>query len=164
MSQKFIKKEGLQVINGGYLVDANENPVTNEQFVAAQKRAEFIVKFAEATKGKDFVGKKADNLEAIKAEVLKNLTETESVKFFETPEQPETSTLDALTKDAMAFIEHSEAINNSKKLNAFMQEFNVIHEFEQFGLFFTNGIVKLNKIYTIEDIKTALSEASEIVK
>lgn len=164
MSQKFIKKGELQLINGGYLVDANENPVTNVAFIAAQIRAEFIVKFAEATKGQDFEGKKPADLEEIRSNVLKALTQTQQTEFFKAPEKPQTDTLDTLVKDALAFITHSEETDKTSQLNAFMQEFNIIHEFEEFGLFFVPGIVKLNSIYTIDDIKKALNEASMIVK
>lgn len=48
MSKIFVTKENLAV-KGVYLV-ANDKPVYHKEFVDAQKRAEYIIKFAELAK------------------------------------------------------------------------------------------------------------------
>ena len=81
MSKIFVKKEELALINGGYLViKEKETPVYNEQFIAVQKHAEWVVTFAEKAKGKDFVGKQADSIADVRAEVMKALA-NEGVEY-----------------------------------------------------------------------------------
>ena len=42
------------------------------------------------------------------------------------------------------------------KVNEFMNEFNVINDVETVGDYFSEGVVKLNKIYTVADILAAV--------
>jgi hypothetical protein len=43
------------------------------------------------------------------------------------------------------------------------QRFNVINDFETFGLFFESGIVKIERIYTIKEITKALNEVIDLL-
>lgn len=156
-TQMFIKNGELQLLNGGYLSDKTGNPVTNDVFYAAQKRAEYVITLLKEMEGKDFIGKKADSLEELSASVYKRLNEKEKTIFLASPEKVETPTMDLLKDEALAFLKAKERKGDISLINEFMQEFSVIKEYEEFGLFFTPGIVKLNKIYTVKDLVEAFS-------
>lgn len=158
-TQMFIKNGELQLLNGGYLSDKAGNPVSNEVFYAAQKRAEYVITLLKEMEGKDFNGKKADSLEELSASVYKRLNEKEKVNFLASPEKVETPTMDLLKNEALAFLKGKQEKADVSLINEFMQEFNVIKEYEDFGLFFTPSIVKLNKIYTVKDLVEAFSSS-----
>lgn len=161
--EKFIKKADLQLINGGYLSNKEGEPVNNNDFVAAQKRAEFIVEFAAACKGKTFKDTPGASLEAVRAEVMAKLTQAAKTEFFDMPKKAVGDLHEKLKKEALAFTKNVEEMGTATRLNEFMQEFNVINEFETYGLFFGQGIVKLNKIYTISDIQASLKEVIDLL-
>ena len=50
------------------------------------------------------------------------------------------------------------------KVNGFLQEFNLLQEAEEFGLFFEDGIVKLEAIYTVDQITVAVKETIDLLK
>jgi len=86
--KKFVKAEDLKLVGPGYLTvggDAN-NAVTNDAFVAAQKRAEYVVTFARHCEGKDFEGKKATTIAEIRKAVSEELSAT-STKYVDVPEK-----------------------------------------------------------------------------
>lgn len=161
--KQFLKKEQVQLVNGGYLSNNEEKPVFNQAFVDAQKRAEYIVTFAEMAKDKDFVGKKADSLEDLQKAVAKAL-EAKKTKFVEGPEAPEKSLTKKLADEALAFMTYEKDVNKADKINNFLSEFEVINEFESFGLFFEEDIVKLNKIYTMQEIVDAVKATIDLLK
>lgn len=161
--EKFIKKADLQLINGGYLSHKDETPVTNTTFVAAQRRAEFIVEFAKACKGKTFKDTPGASLDAVRAEVMAKLEGAAKKEFFDMPKKTVSDITEKLKKEALAFTKNQEEIGTVSRLNEFMQEFNIINEFEEYGLFFGQGIVKLNKIYTIKDIQESLKEVIDLL-
>jgi len=156
MTKQFIKKGELSLINGGYLVNKSETPVYNLDFVGVQKSAEILCKIAQEAKNKDFVGKSPDNIEDIRAKIIKECTEEKSIKVFDSPKEPVGKLSDSLAKEALSFINFHKDTTKINYLNDSIQEFKIIHEFEEFGLFFEENICKLNKIYTIADIKEAL--------
>jgi len=157
----FLKKTELKVINGGYLSDSKGNPVSNAEFVKAQQEAEYVITFAEFAKGKDFKGKQADNLNDLVKEVRDFLYSSKPVSYVTKPEAVERPVTDSLAKEALSFIDFQEKSSLADKVNNYMQRFNVLHNFEEFGLFFTQDIVKLNKIYTIKEIKEAVNSVIE---
>jgi len=153
----FLKKGEIKLINGGYLSDSKGNPVSNLDFVRAQEQAEFVVTFAEFAKGKDFKGKKADSLADLQKEVREFLYSTKPVTYIEKPKEVKRPVTESLAKEAMDFINFQEKSSVAEKVNNYMQRFNVLNDFETFGLFFDSGIVKLNKIYTIKEIQEAVN-------
>jgi len=159
----FLKNNELQLINGGYLSDSQGNPVFNEAFVKAQQHAEYIVTFATLAKGKDFKGKQADTLSSLKAEVQQYINDQRPTVFIEKPKDVKRPVSESLAKEALAFINFQETSNKVDKVNNFLQQFTVLHDFETFGLFFTQGIVKLNKIYTVAEIKQAVTEVIDLI-
>ena len=162
MNKQFIKKDGLALVNGGYLVNAStQEPVFHKEFVELQKRAEYVITFIQALEGKDLVGKKADSLDAIKKEVTDKLYGEQKISFLSEPTKVDTPTLDALTKEALSFVKNTEDKDRVAKINQFLQEFKLLKEFEDFGLYFEQSdIVKLNKIYTIQDLVEAFSSSN----
>jgi hypothetical protein len=63
----------------------------------------------------------------------------------------------------MAFLDNHKEISKVEKINQFLQQFNVINEFETFGLFFDQEIVKLGNIYTMAEITTAVTETIDLL-
>ena len=162
MSKVFVTKENLAV-KGIYLVETTtEKPVFHKEFVDAQRRAEYIITFAKLAKGKDFVGKQADSLNDLKAEVL-NLLGNKTTKYVETPEKIELKLHDKLHAEAMSFVMYQEKKQNSTNVNEFLQEFNIIKKFEDVGLYMEEDVVELNKIYSIKEIVEAVEAVVELL-
>ena len=153
---EFIKKDGLKLMGNGYLVNSKEEPISNDDFVKAQQRAHYLVKLAEATKTKDYVGKKPDNFLTTVNEVVDSINSQKSVDYTGKVEEPKMELKAKLAEEALAWIKFDKTSNASKRANEAMQQFNVIRSFEEFGLFFSSGIVQLEKIYSIEEILTAV--------
>lgn len=159
---KFLKKTDLQLINGGYLSDKDGNPVTNETFIAIQKRAEYVCTFAKLAKGKDFKGKEADSLDDLRKAVAAELSSKDKV-YVEAPKKIVKKLADSLAEEAMAFMSFEKESSKVDKMNAFLQDFNTLAEFEEFGLFFENGIVKLNKIYTMGEVVESVQATIDLL-
>ena len=164
MSKIFVKKNELNLINGGYLVAGKEEtPVYNLEFIAAQRHAEWVVTFAEKAKGKDFVGKQADSIADVKAEVIKALA-NKGVEYVKGPKNVKQDLTEKLKEEALAFIKFQGESSKTEKINKFLQQFNCLNDFENFGLYFDDSqIVKLNKIYTIEEIVKAVTEVIDLL-
>lgn len=165
MNQIFVKSEDLKLMNGGYLTyvkDGKELPVSNPEFIKSQKDAEWIITFAKLAKTKDFKGKTVDSLEDLRKEVNLAL-KSKSVQFFETPELKVMELHSQLEKEAMAFVQHHENVNKVEKMNSFLQDFVVLKDFEEYGLFFEPSITKLNAIYTLNDVKEALTSCVNLI-
>ena len=163
MKKIFVKKDELVLVNGGYVVKKDgEIPVSNTDFIAVQKHAEWVVTFAQKAVDKDFVGKPAASIEEVKAEVKKALSKS-SVEYVKAPKEVKTDLIDKLEKEALAFISYEGEVSKTEKINRFLQQFNVIQEFEEFGLYFEEDICKLNKIYTIEEIVDAVTVVIDLL-
>jgi len=162
MSKVFLKIDQIQLINGGYLSTKEGNPVSNEAFVIAQKHAEWVVTFAELAKGKDFTSKQADTLIALQIEV-RNALAKKTTKFVAEPKEVTRELNSKLAKEALAFINYQEDISKVSKINQFLQQFEVINEFEEFGLFFEQEITKLNKIYTMDEVVKAVTSVIDLL-
>ena len=164
MSKKFVKKEELALVNGGYVVIAEkETPVYNEDFIFMQKHAEWVVTFAEKAKGKDFKGKVADTLESVKAEVRAAL-DNNSREYVKLPKKGKGDIHEKLQEEAMAFIKWDEKSSKVNEVNKFLQKFNIIQEFEEFGLYFEEKVCKLNKIYTMDEIIKAVEATIDLIQ
>lgn len=165
MGKQFLKNGQVTLVNGGYLVKTDENntPVFNAEFVKAQQHAEYIVTFAQLAKGKDFVGKKADSLIDLEREVGEALAAKKKV-FVTKPTAVEKTLTNQLAQEALAFINFEQNSSKVDKVNNFLQQFTVLSEFEELGLFFTEDIVKLNRLYTMEEVVTAVTEVIDLLK
>jgi len=163
MGKKFLTSGEVFVVKG-YLSENGSKvaPVSNKAFVDAQKHAEYIITFAEKAKGKDFVGKKADSLADLKEEVRKELTKSD-VKYLSEPKKVAKRLHDQLAEEALAFIKYDKTLDKVNQVNNFLQQFNTIQEFEEVGLFFEEDIVKLGKIYTIDEIVKAVESTIDLL-
>ena len=95
--------------------------------------------------------KQTINLQAKSAQIVASISNM----------RDELITLNASIEDVRT--KNQEEMGTVSRLNEFMQKFNVINEFEEHGLFFGQGIVKLNKIYTIKDIQDSLKEVIDLL-
>lgn len=163
MNKKFLKIADLQLINGGYLSTKEGSPVYNKEFVEAQRHAEYICLFAEKAKDKDFKGKKADSVEELRKEVNNLLNSNKTTMFISKPEAVKRPTHEKLQSEALAFINFQDSSNKVDRINNFLQQFNVIEEFSNFGLFFEEEICKLNKIYSMEEIVNAVKSVIDLL-
>lgn len=154
---EFLKSNEINLNPAGYLVStATNKPVIHKEFVEQQKRAEYVVKLADAIKNKNFKVQQVDNLDAIKEQVRKSIEENNVKNYISAPEKPISQVNEELVKFALDYASYGEKKNESTKINAFMQTFNSISSVEEVGDYFIEGLVKLNKIYTIGEILTAV--------
>ena len=171
MSKKiFVKQPNLQLVNGGYLVvvtgkEKEEVPVCNERFIEAQLEAKWIISMTDVASKEDFTKcdgpTKKELVDKIINETAKLIT-GKKTEYLKLPDQNITPITIALRHEALNFIENKKEIELVDEINNFMQQFNIIKEFEEFGLYFDEGICKLDKIYTIEDIVNAFKQLKDI--
>lgn len=153
---EFLKSSELELNPAGYLIGKKSGkPVSHEAFVSQQKSAEYIVKLSEAIKGKTFTTNKVDSLDAIKAEVRAAIAGT-AKKYVSDPEKPVSKVNEEMIKFALDFNDYEDAKVVNKKINEFMEQFSAIDDVETVGDYFSEGTVKLNNIYTIEQILNAV--------
>lgn len=163
MNKIFVKAEDLKLKNDIYVVTGeNETPVSNKEFIAAQIRAEYVVTFAEACKGKDFKGKEADSIDLVRSEVTNKLAD-KTKKYLKVGKKPVGTIQSKLAKEALDFIKFGEKSDKVEKVNDFLQEFNIISKFEDMGLYFEEEVVELNKIYTMNEIVNAVESTIDLV-
>lgn len=163
MSKQFLKKNEVELKNGGYLSNKKGDPIYNGEFVQAQRSAEYIMEFAKVAKGKNFKHAKIDSLSDVKAEVMRAIEAKRTTSFVDKPAEVKRPTHDKLAAEALAFVEFKEDSLKVDKINNFMQQFTVLKDFEEHGLFFESEIVKLNEIYTLEDITKAVSDTIDLL-
>jgi Holliday junction resolvase len=163
MNRIFVKKDDLTLVNGGYVVTGEkETPMYNEEFIAVQKHAEWVVTFAEKAKGKDFIGKKADSIADVKLATMEALA-NKDVEYVNVPKPVKMDLTAKLQKEAMDFINFQGETTKAKAINNFLQSFNILNDFETFGLYFNEDICKLNKIYTMEEVIKAVTEVIDLI-
>lgn len=162
MNKVFLKKDQVNLINGGYLSDTKGNPVFNLDFYNAQKHAEYVVTFAEMAKDKDFNSKEAYSLNKFVEEVKQVLT-SKGINYLKVPKKVTGKLTKQLADEALTFMNSLEEASKVEKINKFLQQFNILKEFEEFGLFFEQDIVKLNKIYTIKEIIQSVEKVIDLL-
>jgi uncharacterized protein YoaH (UPF0181 family) len=159
---EFLKSSDLELNAAGYLVSkVSKLPVTLPEFVKQQKAAEYVVKLGAAIKGKTFKCEKLDNLDEVKSEVLKAIAAANTREYVATPEKPVSAVNDELVKFALDFNNFKDAETNAAKINRIMAEFDKIADVEQVGDYFSEGLSKLTKIYTVAEILAATQLADE---
>jgi hypothetical protein len=159
----FLKKLDLQLVNGGYLTSSAGKPVNNKQFVKAQNHAHFIVSFAKAIKGKDIKGKEAVSVEEIRKEVYAELFEAQEIQFVKKPKEVKRPLNKQLADEALSFVKFQEDSDRANKVNKFLQKFAILKEFEEYGLFFKEDIVKLNELYTLKQVVDSVNEVIDLL-
>lgn len=164
MKKMFLENSELTLTKGYLSQKGVKNGfVTNPEFVEAQEKAHYVITFATVAKGKKLVADKVTTLDEIKAEV-KELLSKKDTCYFEKPAEVVGKITQQMKDEALAFIQYNEDLAKTAKLNKFMQDFNIINEFESTGLFFEEGISpKLSKIYTIKEIKKAVESCIDLL-
>lgn len=161
---EFLTAKQLELNAAGYLISKDsKKPVNHVDFVKQQQSAEYIVKFAEAIKDKNFTASKVDNLQAIKASVMAAINDT-AKSYVSAPSKPTSKVKDELVKYALDFVNYEDSKVEASKINEIMNEFNKIDDVESVGDYFSEGVVKLNAIYSIKQILTAVKITAEKLK
>jgi len=154
---EFLTLKDLKLNPAGYLISATTNkPVTNTGFIRAQEAAAYACELASAIKDKNFKINQVDDLERIKKEVKELILNKKETTFFELPEKPKSKVNEELVEYALKFVDFQNESDKVNQLNKMMEPFKEINEVETIGDYFVEGLVKLHKLYTIEDIKKAL--------
>lgn len=154
---KFLKKSEITLVNGGYLsASKDDSPVSHNGFVQAQNKAHYLVTLAANLAGKNFKAIKVDNFQDVVEQTVKAIDAANTVKYAADPTAPATPLKDQLAGEAMAWINFDKSTSVANQINKAMQEFNILKDFEDNGLFFDDGIVRLNRIYTIAEIQAAV--------
>jgi hypothetical protein len=155
----FIKKDNIEIINGGYVVQKEtQAPIYHKDFIDRQIEAHALVVLSNKVQGADFIGKPPVSFAEIQIEVSREIRNETKRTYVSTPIEPESTIRSTMAKEAMDWLKFDKDKTASEKVNQEMQKFNIIQEFEEFGLYFnTENIVKLNKIYTIEEITKAIT-------
>lgn len=163
MSKKFLTSKEVFVVKG-YLSSNKDGvqPIGNAKFINAQAHAEYVIEFAKAAKDKDFEGKAPVSIQSIKDEVLKTLSKKD-VEYVKVGTAPKNTTHKKLVDEALAWIDFDKKSSKTEKVNKFLQQFNVINEFEEIGLFFEDEIVKIDKIYTMKEIIEAVEATVDLL-
>lgn len=155
---KFLKNNELELVNGGYLVATEgQVPVNHKEFVQLQKEAHYLVNLANTVRSTNFEVKEAITFDDVVKQVTLKLND-EKRTYVTVPEAEKTPTLDKLQKEALAWLSNVDGERKAEKLNRILQKFNILAEFEEFGLYFsTDKIVKLQALYTLEQIVEAVT-------
>ena len=154
---KFLKKSEITLVNGGYLsASKDDSPVSHDGFVQAQNKAHYLVTLAANLVGKNFKAAKIDNFNDVVTATVNAINSANVVKYASDPSKPETPLKNQLAEEAMAWINFDKTSTVANQVNQAMQEFNILKDFEDNGLFFSEGIVRLNRIYTVAEILAAV--------
>ncbi len=154
---QFLKLNEISLNPAGYLVSTETNkPVNHKEFAEQQKRAHYVVKLSEAIKDKNFKPCKVDNLDEIAKQVQADIDSTDVTNYVTAPEKPTSKVQEELVQFALDFASYGDKKEQTDKINTFMQTFNAINGVQSVGDYFSEGLVKLNKIYTIEEILAAV--------
>jgi hypothetical protein len=153
---KFLKQSEIELMNGGYLSASDGSPISHTTFVEAQQKAHYLVSLANNVQNKTFKAAKVDSFQDCVTQVMNEINSAEGVKYESSPVKPEMPLKNKLAEEALSWINFNQNSSATERINQSMQQFNVLNDFEQFGLFFSEGIVKLTKIYTIAEILEAV--------
>ena len=152
---KFLTKAELELKNGGYLTSKDGDAVTHPEFVTLQREAHYLVNLANTVRATNFEVKEAITFDQVVAQVKAKLNDEKRV-YVKSPKEIKRTTTDKLAEEALAWVGFQKDKTVAEKLNNTLQRFNVIAEFEDYGLFFSQGIVKLKELYSLEQIVEAV--------
>lgn len=154
---QFLKLSEVSLNPAGYLVATETNkPVNHKEFAEQQKRAHYVCSLAIAIKDKNFKPCKVDNLDEIAKQVQADIDAKDVTNYVAAPEKPTSKVQEELVQFALDFASYGDKKEQTDKINTFMQTFNAINGVQSVGDYFSEGLVKLNKIYTIEEILAAV--------
>tara|TARA_R110000868_G_scaffold214505_2_gene464605 strand:+ start:2523 stop:3020 length:498 start_codon:yes stop_codon:yes gene_type:complete len=157
MSQTFLKATEVRQNAAGYVVATvgkEERPVNHPAWVQQQRNAEFVVKLAAATAGKNFKTGKTDDLASIIAQVRAGIA-NDTRTYVTAPAKPAQPTLDAMVAEQLAQAGYLTEKDTTGRINEVLNQYSAIADVENVGDYFQEGVVKLNAIYTFEQVKAA---------
>jgi hypothetical protein len=153
----FLKSSDLSLNPAGYLIATTaDKPVTHAAFVEQQKRAHYVVKLSAALEGKNFKACKIDDLDAIVRKVQKEIDATDVRNYVTPPSKPTSKVNDEIVQFALDYAAYGDDKAKADRINTFMQTFNAVNAIQEVGDYFQEGLVKLNKIYTIAEVLEAV--------
>jgi len=162
---EFLTSKDLVLNPAGYLINkTTKRPVGHVDFVSQQRSAEYIVKLADAIKDKNFKCGDVDNLEVIKRAVMASINSKNVKEYVKTPAKPTSKVSDELVKFAMDFLTYEDDKQEVEQINKLMDQFSAIEAIESVGDYFTEGLVKLNAIYTTAQILAAVKINADKLK
>lgn len=153
---RFLTKEQVELKNGGYLTSKDGVAVNHDEFVKLQTEAHYLVNLANTVRATDFTVKEPITFEQVVEKVKAQLNDEKRV-YVQKPAEVKRKLTDQLAEEALAWVGFQKDQTKAEKLNRILQKFNVIAEFEEFGLYFSDGIVKLKELYTLEQIIEAVT-------
>lgn len=154
---EFLTSKEVSLNPAGYLVNTKTNkPVTHSAFVEQQRKAEYTIRLADAVKDKTFTAPKLDSIDAIRAEVMSAINSKSIKEYVAAPTKPVSKVNEELVDYALKFVAFEEDTKNAEKINKIMSEFDAMEAIESVGDYFSEGLVKLNKIYTVAEVLSAV--------
>lgn len=142
----FLGKGKVFLNDTNYLVDAKGNPITNKEFVVEQQEAHSIV----------CLSTKAPKTTKVVEETVECTSVTRK-EFVKVPEVNVGALNKQLREESIAFVNSQWEAQVAKRVNDIMNSsFNSLKQFEDFGMFFDEGVVQLEKIYTVQEVVDAL--------
>lgn len=143
----FLGKGKVSLNATNYLVDGKGNPLTNAEFVFEQGEAHRLVLLAKkATK---------TTTKVVEEEVIE--TSVTKKEFVKVPTVSLGELNQKLREESVTFVNSRWEAEVAVKVNNIMNNsFNAMKQFEDFGLFFGEGVVQLEKLYTIDEVVAAL--------
>jgi enolase len=154
---EFLKSNDVSLNPAGYLVSTlTSKPVNHKEFVEQQKTAHYIVKLSEAVVGKNFKATKVDDFDAIARQVQADINAADVKNYVTAPSKPTSKVNDEIVQFALDYAAYGDEKEKVERINTFMQKFNAINAIEEVGDYFQEGLVKLNKIYTIAEVLEAV--------
>jgi hypothetical protein len=160
----FLKSNEVSLLPNGQIVNTEtQTPILNYEFISIQLNAERIVLFAQVAKGKNFSPVKVYSKKEILDEI-EILSKAPEVQYVVPPQPLKQPLQEALLKDGMDFVKYHVDLERSKAINEYMKQFEVLSDFENYGLFFVEGhSIKINKIYTIKEVLEAVTQVIDII-
>jgi galactitol-specific phosphotransferase system IIB component len=164
MNKVFLTSKEVEIRNGYLSSNKSKEmaPIGHSEFIEAQEDAEYIVTFAKMAKGKNFKGVEPIDLEEFRKTVEASLSK-KGKEYVKSPKKPTLSLTEQLKEEAMKRVNFDVESSKATEINEFMSRFDVITEYEEVGLFFDQQIVKINRIYTIEEITNAVQEVIDLL-
>lgn len=149
---KFLRKNQVE-LQKNYLFEKNGNPVANKELKVLFEKIEQMEKLATKVKNNNFAKTKTFKDLILELESEKN---ENNVKYFNSVENITLELTNKLAEESFLWAKNQRENEFIDVLNNAMQNFNKLNEFEEIGLYFEEGMMKINKFYTIEDVKSYL--------
>jgi hypothetical protein len=151
-------------LDSGFLVDGANKLVSNPAYEAAQLAAHKAVLLASKVtavlnSGQSFKFVSPASMEDLMAQVLRETGTPTKTPYMTVPTRPGQTVTDSMRKEADEFFDWVKETAYVEKFNAEMAQYDIINRMEKGGVAFTEGVLSVNleKVYTIDEIKAAVT-------